>query len=154
MISSANSSVPSGGAAHFDLEVDQLDVDLGEDLDQGLVNLAGQRGDLGEILASAYAEGHQVIVVDERIVQIIVLQEVLKYRLLSGRPSSTPRREQKWPAATLRSTISSRCMVIFLTSWEVSPTREPRRWLSMPRFFRRSKISVVMRLFLRNMESD
>ena len=71
-----------GGAAHFDLEVDQLDVDLGEDLDQGLVDLAGQRGDLGEILASAYVEGHQVIVVDERIVQIIVLQEVLKHRLL------------------------------------------------------------------------
>ena len=78
MISSANSSVPSVARPNFDLEVDQLDVDLGEDLDQGLVNLAGQRGDLGEILASAYAEGHQVIVVDERIVQIIVLQEVLK----------------------------------------------------------------------------
>ena len=27
-----------GGAAHLDLEIDQLDVDLGEDLDQGLVS--------------------------------------------------------------------------------------------------------------------
>ena len=65
---------------------------------------------------------------------------------LSSMPSSTPRREQKWPAAVLRSTISSGNIVTFLTSWEVSPTRATR-WLSMPRFLSRSKISVVMRLF-------
>ena len=39
-----------GGAAHLDLEIDQLDVDLGEDFDQGFVDAAGERRDLGQIL--------------------------------------------------------------------------------------------------------
>lgn len=43
MISSASSSGAAGSAAHFDLEVHELVVDLGEDLDQGLVDAAGER---------------------------------------------------------------------------------------------------------------
>ena len=71
-----------GGAAHLNLEVNQLDVDLGEDLDQGLVDLTSQRGDLSQILTGAHVKGHEVIIVDERIMQIVVLQEVLEHRLL------------------------------------------------------------------------
>ena len=73
-----------GRAAHLDLEVHQLDVDLGEDLDQGLVDLAGERRDLGEVLAGAHIQGDQIVVVDERIMQVIVLHEVFEHRLLEG----------------------------------------------------------------------
>ena len=71
-----------GGAAHLDLEIDQLDVDLGEDFDQGFVDATGERRDFGQILAGAHIERHQIVVVHERIVQVIVLQEVLQHRFL------------------------------------------------------------------------
>ena len=82
-------------AAELELEVDQTDVGVQHDLLQHFVDLEGVLGDGVQLLLSGQIKGQGVVVVDERIMQIIVLVAVLENGVLKTLPSGTPMRRLK-----------------------------------------------------------
>ena len=62
-----------GQAAELDLEVDQADVGIQQDLLQHFVDLEGVLGDGIDLFLGGQAESQGIVVVDERIMQVVVL---------------------------------------------------------------------------------
>ena len=73
-----------GQTAELQLEVDQTDVGIQQDLLQHFVDLEGVLGDGVDLFLGGQIQGQGVVVVDERIMQIVVLVAELQDRGLEG----------------------------------------------------------------------
>ena len=73
-----------GGLAEFDLEVDEVNADALEELQHELVDLQSHRADLINLLLRCKAGSEDMVIVDHRVAEIVVLVAELQDRYAHG----------------------------------------------------------------------